>query len=71
MSHLLILLIGSAMAQVYHTEQMDMRAMDNYVMQWGINGEMLEVKVVAKTTGWVGWGLSPNGGMIGSDVVMG
>jgi hypothetical protein len=29
------------------------------------SSDTLEIKVVAKTTGWVGWGLSPNGGMVG------
>ncbi|OXA61494.1 DBH-like monooxygenase protein 2 homolog [Folsomia candida] len=32
---------------------------------------VLTVKVTAETTGWVGWGLSPNGSMILSDLVIG
>jgi hypothetical protein len=32
------LLVAVANGQVYHTEQMDMNGMDNYVLQWGVNG---------------------------------
>jgi hypothetical protein len=32
------LLVAVASAQVYHTEQMDMNGMDNYVLQWGVTG---------------------------------
>jgi hypothetical protein len=36
-----------------------------------INADSIEFLVTANATGWVGFGLSPNGGMIGSDMVMG
>ncbi len=31
----------------------------------------LVIKITAETTGWVGWGISPDGAMIGGDMVMG
>lgn len=32
---------------------------------------VLSVKITAETTGWVGWGISPNGSMIFSDLIIG
>lgn len=44
-----------------------------YELYWNFDreAETIEFAVRASTTGWVGFGLSPNGGMIGSDVVIG
>src|SRR3954470_23559268 len=64
-----LLFAVGAVAQLYNTQTLDGNGM--YNMSWGITGDKLEVKVVVKTTGWIGFGFSPNGGMPGSDVVMG
>ncbi|OXA39575.1 DBH-like monooxygenase protein 2 homolog [Folsomia candida] len=32
---------------------------------------ILSVKITAETLGWIGWGISPRGTMMGSDMVMG
>ena len=44
-----------------------------YQLQWTFDDVMKTItfNVVVHTTGWVGFGLSPNGGMTGSDVVIG
>jgi hypothetical protein len=44
-----------------------------YALYWNFtrSTESIYFAVNVSTTGWVGFGLSPNGGMIGSDVVMG
>ena len=44
-----------------------------YELQWSFDvvQQTITFNVLVKTTGWVGFGLSPNGGMIGSDVVTG
>ena len=44
-----------------------------YQLQWTFDvvQQTITFNVLAKTTGWVGFGLSPNGGMVGSDVVTG
>ncbi len=34
-------------------------------------GGILHVKITTESTGWVGWGISPNGSNVGSDMVMG
>ena len=46
---------------------------DDYVLYWSANLEsnQIEFAVNVSTTGWVGFGLSPNGQMPGSDVVIG
>ena len=36
-------------------------------MEWYIDGDEIEIQVTAPTTGWVGFGLSESGGMIGGD----
>lgn len=42
-------------------------------LKWGFDSleGSITFKLVVNTTGWVGFGLSPNGGMKGSDIVMG
>ena len=44
-----------------------------YTLHWNFTREtkMIYFAVNASTAGWVGYGLSPNGGMVGSDVVIG
>ena len=44
-----------------------------YELFWDFDtqAETISFAVRVKTMGWVGFGLSPNGGMIGSDVVIG
>lgn len=56
-------------AQTYHSEELV--AGGRFTLHWGVTNASLEVKVVAATTGWIGVGFSPNGGMPGSDIVMG
>jgi hypothetical protein len=69
MSIVLLTLLGAVAAQTYHSEVLDM--MGKYTLHWGITNTTLELKVVVNATGWVGFGLSPTGGMKGSDIVMG
>ncbi|XP_060907402.1 DBH-like monooxygenase protein 2 homolog [Labrus mixtus] len=42
-------------------------------LKWGFDSLQGDItfKLVVNTTGWVGFGLSPNGGMQGADIVMG
>lgn len=42
-------------------------------LKWGFDNQQgnITFKLVVNTTGWVGFGFSPNGGMKGSDIVMG
>ncbi|KAM9353609.1 DBH-like monooxygenase protein 2 homolog [Symphorus nematophorus] len=42
-------------------------------LKWGFDNQQGKItfKLVVNTTGWVGFGFSPNGGMQGSDIVMG
>ena len=44
-----------------------------YELQWSFDvvQQTITFNVLVKTTGWIGFGLSPDGGMIGSDVVTG
>ena len=46
---------------------------DTYVLHWTFNNvdRTIAFAVNVSTTGWVGFGISPNGGMVNSDVVMG
>ncbi|KAM9840262.1 DBH-like monooxygenase protein 2 homolog [Aulostomus maculatus] len=42
-------------------------------LKWGFNDVegTIKFRLVVNTTGWVGFGLSPNGGMAGSDIIIG
>ena len=44
-----------------------------YILHWkfDVDAETIGFAVNVSTRGWVGFGLSPNGGMPGSDVVIG
>lgn len=42
-----------------------------YSLFWSFDEEAIIFAVEVQTTGWVGFGLSPNGQMPGSDVVIG
>jgi len=46
---------------------------DTYVLHWNFNAtkSTISFAVNVSTTGWVGFGISPNGGMVNSDVVIG
>lgn len=41
---------------------------DVYILYWNYTNTSLTGEIYVKTTGWVSFGLSPNGGMNGSDV---
>uniref|UniRef100_A0A3Q2Z9X5 DOMON domain-containing protein n=1 Tax=Hippocampus comes TaxID=109280 RepID=A0A3Q2Z9X5_HIPCM len=42
-------------------------------IKWGFDDQQgnITFKFIVNTTGWIGFGLSPNGDMIGADLVMG
>ena len=44
-----------------------------YTLYWNYNPTLRNISfaVRVQTTGWVGFGISPNGGMVGSDVIIG
>lgn len=46
-------------------------ASPRYDLYWNANDTTIVFAVRVETEGWVGFGISPNGLMIGSDVVMG
>jgi hypothetical protein len=46
---------------------------NKYHLKWYFDDhkQRITFNVVVETTGWVGFGISPNGGMAGSDLVIG
>ena len=42
-----------------------------YELYWMVTGNRIDFAVRVQTEGWVGFGISPNGLMLASDVVMG
>jgi hypothetical protein len=42
-----------------------------YRLYWNVSSTNITAEIHCQTSGWVGFGLSPNGGMIGSNVVVG
>lgn len=42
-----------------------------YELYWSVTGDRITFAVRVQTTGWVGFGISPTGLMLDSDVVMG
>ena len=43
---------------------------DDYVLYWNYNSTDITFEIHAKTTGWAGFGISPNGEMENSDVIV-
>ncbi|XP_078656304.1 DBH-like monooxygenase protein 1 homolog [Branchiostoma floridae x Branchiostoma belcheri] len=60
---------GSAAEGFTHHEALDEAG--KYHLFWKFDEEKIELEAQVQTTGWVGLGLSPNGGMAGSDIVIG
>lgn len=50
---------------------LQLRSSPAYELYWMVNGNRINFAVRVQTRGWVGFGLSPNGLMLASDVVMG
>ncbi|KAI8520192.1 hypothetical protein Bbelb_034490 [Branchiostoma belcheri] len=61
--------LGSAADVFPHHEALDEAG--KYHLYWKFDEEKIELEAQVQTTGWVGLGLSPNGGMAGSDIVIG
>ena len=53
--------------------QFNLTLHERYTLYWTYNPQLQNISfaVRVQTTGWVGFGLSPNGQMPGSDVVIG
>lgn len=50
---------------------LELRIGEDLLFKWRIDGDDIEFDVEASTRGWLAVGLSPNGGMAGSDVMLG
>ncbi|CAH1233728.1 MOXD1 [Branchiostoma lanceolatum] len=58
-----------AAADLPHHEVLDENG--DFLLSWTFDDEQIEFEARVKTRGWLGLGLSPNGGMPGSDIVIG
>lgn len=55
----------------YYTNTADLADENDFVFYWNTTSDQRLVgEIHARTLGWVGFGLSPNGGMDGSDVIV-
>lgn len=43
---------------------------DQYLLYWNYTSTNITFKVIVKTLGWIGFGLSPSGGMANSDLIV-
>ena len=70
---LLPLVLGNLSTRYPFSTTLYDRDGDTYVLHWNFStaDRTIAFAVNVSTTGWVGFGLSPNGGMVNSDVVMG
>ncbi len=46
-------------------------APDQYILYWNVTDENIIIKAEVKADGWVGFGLSPDGRMFNSDIIIG
>lgn len=63
--------IASEISDLPFVEYLDQNRL--VCLRWGFDNHQgnITFKLVVNTTGWVGFGFSPNGGMKGSDIVIG
>ncbi|XP_070564696.1 DBH-like monooxygenase protein 1 homolog [Ptychodera flava] len=54
-----------------YTHNAVLDADENFHVYWKFDKEKIIFEINVRTTGWVGFGFSPNGGMPGSDIVIG
>lgn len=71
LAQLLVLLCTSLAQDVSFTNLLQLSVTPQYDVFWNVTGNRVTFIVVVATTGWVGFGISPNGLMLDSDVVMG
>ena len=53
-----------------YTHSLELLKDETYHIFWKYDNATITFEIHAKTLGWVGFGLSPNGGMAGSDVII-
>ena len=70
---LLSVVLGNFSSRYAFNRTLYDRGGDTYVLHWNfsIAERTIAFAVNVSTTGWVGFGVSPNGGMLNSDVVIG
>ena len=71
LAQLFVLLCTSLAQDVSHTDFAQLSDTPQYDVFWNVTGNRVTFVVVVATTGWVGFGISPNGLMLDSDVIMG
>ena len=71
LAQLFVLLCTSLAQDVSFTNLLQLSVTPQYDVFWNVTGNRVTFIVVVATTGWVGFGISPNGLMLDSDVVMG
>ena len=79
----MVLLISSVVNSLYDVNSLELSRRYTYQLQlddygeynmfysYDVDAETIKMAVQVQTTGWIGFGFSPNGGMTGSDVVIG
>jgi len=57
-------------SNTYFVNSATLMAPDQYLLYWNYTNTDITFKAVVKSSGWVGFGLSPNGGMAYSDLIV-
>jgi len=57
-------------SNTFFVNNVTLTAPDQYFLYWNYTSTDITFKVVVKTNGWIGFGISPNGGMAFSDLVV-
>lgn len=62
--------VSAVPMQLNHYETLSFGAAQGFA-RWGVNSSHVEIELTFPTTGWMAFGLSPDGGMDDSDVLFG
>ena len=67
----LLLILPQLAGCVVFSHHLSLDVDNKYKMWWMFDEKNITIKVEVATTGWIAWGISPNGKMHGSDIVLG
>lgn len=68
---LVLLLLQCVLSSPPYIHSVDVDKHESYRLSWGFDDKEIQFEVVTNATGYIGFGLSPDGTMVNADVVIG
>jgi len=62
--------LGHSGVEIVYNHELELVPEGVYHVKWGFDGDWIGFELTVQTTGWIGFGISPTGGMEGADILM-